>query len=314
MHRKINSEALNSFVESQLQDWPLASDNFTKLREVRRKQIPLGEFDSYIQCNPARIVSTGAKVDKDAIASRRCFLCAANRPAEQHVVEILDGWEFLLNPYPILPMHFTIAAKEHVPQTSIPLDLAAMTEKAPELVFFFNGARAGASAPDHMHTQAVLSSELPILHLAEKFHPLSEKRFMSSEDFGIELPFHFISAVIPADLNGMKMLAKISNAFGIDETTGNRDKGLVNAFFWMDNTGYLRVIVVPRRRHRPSCYNASGDDNYMISPGCIDMAGIMVCPRAWDFERLNATKIKEIYSEVAFANKLPQEIKEHFTI
>lgn len=311
-HNIIDIESLNSMIEGQLQVWPLASGNFGHLREIKRKGIPIGSFDCHVQCNPARIVSTGAKVDKDAIASRRCFLCASNRPKEQVVFELLDGWDFLINPYPILPMHFTVPSKNHVPQCKIPYDLAAMAEKAPDLVFFYNGAHAGASAPDHLHAQAVLSSELPLLRLVEEFHHYSQSGFKFSEDFGKDLPFQFISAIISPDAEGMRMMRKINMAFGIDSRSGIADHGLINAYFWMGKSGLLRAVIIPRRQHRPTCYDAEGDKKYLISPGCIDMAGIIVCPRPEDFEKMDSEKAREIYSEVAFAEKLPKEIKEFF--
>lgn len=132
--------------------------------------------------------------------------------------------------------------------------MAAMAESARDLVFFFNGARAGASAPDHMHVQAVLKSELPLIRLAEANHPASRGGFMSSEEYGLDLPFHFISAVITPDNEGMKALARIPGAFGIDAESGQPDRGLVNAFFWIGDDGLLRVAVVPRKRHRPYCH------------------------------------------------------------
>lgn len=313
MHPKtINSEHINSIIESQLEAWPLASDNFFNLRKAERRKIRLGSLDAAVQYNPARIRSTGAAVDAASIARRPCFLCKSNRPSEQITVDWFDGWELLVNPYPILPVHFTIASARHEPQGGIPLDMASMAEAAPDLVIFYNGSRAGASAPDHLHVQGVLKTELPLPGLAEEHHDPAEGGLKSSEQMDIDVPFHFISAVVTPDRAGMRTLAHASNAFGIDVETGKRDKGLVNAFFWIDSRGLLRILIVPRKAHRPACYNAPESERMLISPGAIDMTGLVIVPRKEDFDRINEETLRKIYSEVAFADALPDEIRQYF--
>lgn len=309
----LDSDFLNSFIERQLNVWPLAHDNFFRLGETQRKRIEGWSMATSVQLNPARIVSTGANVDRRSINGRPCFLCACNRPAEQLSVEFIKGWHLLVNPYPILPVHFTIASTGHTPQAYIPLDMAVMAEKLPGMTIFFNGARAGASAPDHSHVQAVLSCELPLTRLVMEQHNASQPGFISSEDFNVELPFQFISGIITPDNQGMEWLSKIPGAFGIESVTGQPDPGLVNSFMWIDETGLLRVVIVPRSGHRPECYGMK-DNEFVISPGAIDMAGLMISPRSHDFERMDYSIMKRIYSDVAFADELPANLKIFFNI
>lgn len=311
---RLTSEHINTLIEQQLEAWPEARENFSRIKDTSRHVFRLGALNCGAQLNPARIRSTGASIDSKSIEARPCFLCKSNRPELQITVEWMPGWHLLVNPYPILPVHFTVAATDHKPQDRIPLDMAAMAEAAPDLVFFFNGASAGASAPDHMHVQAVLKSELPLMRIVERYHPASQSGFMSSEQYGVDLPFHFISAVVTPDAEGMKTLARIPGSFGIDATTGLPDRGLVNAFFWIGDNGLLRVAIVPRRAHRPACYAAEESDRLVISPGAIDMTGIIVTPRPQDFLRLSAEKISQIYSEVAFSDALPGAIRDYFNV
>ena len=307
-------------IEAQLAVWPLAATNFFQLREIKRKRVPLGSLDSAVQCNPARIVSTGAKTDAQSIKERKCFLCSHNRPEEQFAMELLKGWDLLINPYPILPVHFTIVDKEHRDQAEIPFELVEMAEKLPGLTVFYKGARAGASAPDHRHAQAVIATELPLLRLVEQLHPIEKSGFASGFSLaGADLPFDFISAVITPDSEGLEMLKKIHSAFGIDAETGSKDPGLVNAFFWLDPSGILRTVVIPRKAHRPRCYDnptnqQAGEEPFIVSPGAIDMAGLMIAPRPNDYERIDEAKMREIYSDVAFSEGLPGEIKRHFRL
>lgn len=305
----MTTEEINDFVEHQLSVWPEAASNFDALSRVGRKPLHIGSFAAYAQHNPARIRSTAAKTDAESIKKRACFLCASNRPSEQITREWIPGWDLLVNPYPILPIHFTIVDKEHRAQDGIPPEMAIMAEKAPDLAIFYNGARAGASAPDHRHCQAVLKSELPIVRLAEENHSSDMPAIVSSECFGLSLPFNFISAIITPDETGMLNLALMTQIKGIDATTDKPDTGLVNAFFWIDSsTGLLRIIVIPRRAHRPRCFFAEDESRFTVSPGALDMAGVMILPVEKDFERITEDIAAGIYDEVAFRGKIPENI------
>lgn len=304
----MDTEAINDFVERQLETWPEAKRNYDALAQTGRKPLQLGDLTAYAQHNPARIRSTGAKTDAASIRQRACFLCASNRPKEQMALEWLPGWVLLVNPFPILPIHFTIVDTQHQPQDRIPVEMAAMAEKAPDLAIFYNGARAGASAPDHRHCQAVLKSELPLLRLAEKHHTSDFPAIVSSEKFGLDLPFNFLSAIVTPDQKGMWTLDVMTRARGVDAETGLPDAGLVNAFFWIDSLGLLRIIVIPRRAHRPKCFHAEDDSKMTVSPGALDMAGLMILPVASDFDRINPDIARRIYPETAFSGALPPEV------
>lgn len=299
-----DSEMIGSIVERQLDLWPEAKRNFDGLMDVRRREVPVGDFKSCVQFNPGRIRSTAAKVDTSSIRERPCFLCSVNRPKEQMAISCLDNWELLVNPFPILPVHFTIASTIHRPQARIPVEMASMAERMPDLLFFFNGARAGASAPDHMHCQAVLSREVPLVRLVESCHSAETTSFTVSTQWNLSLPFHFFSAVIGPGEDGMKLLNLMTRISGIDSSTGQPDPGLVNAFFWIDPAGLLRIVVIPRRAHRPVCYG-DGEGKLLVSPGALDMAGIVVTPRPEDYNSITTDLLANIYAQVAFADDLP---------
>lgn len=295
----LNHDDIASFIETQLAVWPLAKRNYDALAEVERRNVALGDLAAGIQWNPARIASTGAKVDKASIENRRCFLCRDNRPEEQMICNIAPGWEMLVNPYPILPVHLTIVATEHRPQAHVPDDIVAIAESLPGMAVFFNGANAGASAPDHLHLQAVLKDELPLLRLIEKHHPSDRSGIMTPASMQLSLPFFFISGVVAPDKQGMATLYAGLNTGGIDSEGKLTHPGLVNVFFWIDAVGMLRYAVIPRKAHRPECYTATDDSHRLISPGCIDMAGLLIAPRKEDFEKLTEQEIRKIYSDVA---------------
>ena len=150
---------LDTFYDEQLREWPLARNNHEALAQVWSRELTSDKLSTplRVQCNPARIVSTGASIDRASIAARPCFLCAANRPKEQRALSLNEDFEWLVNPYPILPHHYTIAAKRHRPQRILDAydALIQATLALPEeYVVFYNGPKCGASAPDHLHLQA----------------------------------------------------------------------------------------------------------------------------------------------------------------
>ena len=70
-----------------------------------------------------------------------------------------------------------------------------------------------------------------------------------------------------------------------------------NIFAWREN-GRLIVLLIPRSKHRPDCFFAEGEAQLLVSPGALDMAGILVTARPEDFERMTADKVGDIIREV----------------
>lgn len=293
---------INEFIQQQLEAWPDARERYLALGKTERRRFKIGDFEGAFQCNPARIVSTAAKTDSASVAARPCFLCKANRPAEQTAIPLNKDWEMTINPFPIFPVHFTIISTTHRPQDTPPLEMAAIAEHFPDLCIFFNGASGGASAPDHLHMQAVLKRELPLLRLAENHHPSNLPGIMRSDMWKrsdgtpLRLPFVFLSAVISDDEEGGRDYLKMLALTGAGPD-GRPDKGLRNVFCWKGPDGLLRMIVVPRSKHRPCCYG-SGEGQFLIAPGAIDMTGVVILPRKEDFDTITDADMERIYKEV----------------
>lgn len=298
----LSHDDIKDFIESQLAVWDLAKRNYDALAQVKRRNVVVDDIVVGIQWNPGRIGSTGAKIDVKSISERLCFLCRDNRPKEQLIFPIAMGWEMLVNPFPVFPVHLTIVSETHRPQSSVPEDIVNIATELPGMAVFFNGAHAGASAPDHMHMQAVLKEEIPLIALTERHHGNSDFGINLSSQFGLKLPFFFISGVVAPDESGLKTLVTGLNTGGLSNNGELNDPLLVNTFFWIDNSGLLRFIIIPRKAHRPSCYYLDGEKNRMVSPGSIDMGGIIIVPREKDFESLTSDEIRHIYSEVAITH------------
>ena len=161
-------KSLDNFTNDQLSRWPLARDNYRALKNAEVRAIRAGGLDVKLQYNPARIVSTAAKVDAASISVRKCFLCRENRPEDQISLKF-DGrkgkkYDILVNPYPIFNGHFVIAMDRHCPQSiwNRYVDMLDLAKAYQKHVFMYNGPECGASAPDHHHFQAAGRGLLPL--------------------------------------------------------------------------------------------------------------------------------------------------------
>lgn len=309
--RFIPAAELAEATEQQLAVWPEAQERYQALGATERRIVSLGSFPVILQHNPARAKSTEAKVDAASIAARPCFLCPKNRPAEQFASAELAGWEILVNPYPIFPLHLTVASAKHEPQKAAPaLDMLELAAASPGLACFFNGAKAGASAPDHLHFQCVRADEVPLLGMVEQLHPQGAPIALSP-DFLPDAPASFWSLLLTPDETGRRLLRAIPFMTGATPD-GKPDSGLVNVFIWTDSSGFARAIVIPRRRHRPTDYGTPGAP--AISPGALDAAGVMIAPRASDYASLDAATISRIYAQTCFDASGIEKLSENLGI
>ena len=103
-----DSTQINNFIAEQIAEWPMAAGNFAALANVEVKELDVDGMKIKVQFNPARMVSSSAKVDAASLKARKCFLCAENRPDVQRGIEWADRYTILINPFPIFPRHLTI--------------------------------------------------------------------------------------------------------------------------------------------------------------------------------------------------------------
>lgn len=288
--RKTLAWQVDSLFSTQMAKWELARKNFSDLRQVKLREMELDNGSKvYIQCNPARMISTASKIDKKSIEGRKCFLCPANRPAEQDIIS-WRNYDVLVNPYPIFDPHLTIPCREHTPQR-INGRLNDMMDLARELdgwAVFYNGPKCGASAPDHFHFQAVKRERLPILYSecgwCRVEHLTGSKREIE-EAFSELLPTLYFD---PEDLSPETLDLK-------SQTSIEPMMNLV--CIW--NNGTWELLVFPRKMYRPSLYGPE-PGHYMISPGTIEMCGVLIAPRLEDYDKITPAEVRQIYDEVTY--------------
>lgn len=293
---------LSEFFQNQLTAWPETAARYTDLARVEVRDF--GAVSA--QYNPARMVSTGAKVDKKTLAHRPCFLCKDHRPEIQQEWAFGNDFDVLVNPFPILPTHFTIAAKRHRPQTILDTyaTLYELADRFEGTLFFYNGPKCGASAPDHLHFQGGDGSVVPLYRdwrgwkeqLREVTRLDADNRLCTIEGY----PFPTLVLI-----SNDKALAQtlFRRAYAALPCHPDDTEPMLNVLAWRQEDSVV-TILLPREKHRPACYEATREEERMlISPGALDMAGLIITPRKEDFDRLTASLLVKTVGEVALSQE-----------
>ena len=342
---EVSADEIEDFFNSELEQWPDARHRYHDLQNVQTRELPFNQTNLAVQWNPARIVSTGAKIDKAAIKARPCFLCDNNRPKEQHSLMTERHYQILVNPYPILPEHFTIPARRHKPQ-SIWSHFSTMRHLAwimQRHIVFYNGPLCGASCPDHMHLQAGSRGVMPLerdwkeweTHL-KKIYPLTGAQTVTMQEAGntsercglyvlegYACPV-FVIRSLPTEPDSI-LCQRIYKALPVHE---GEIEPRMNLITWREEGGPNRedelvTLIFPRSKHRPDCYygssnglnglNGSNGEQILVSPGALDMGGLLITPREEDFRALTSEKAAAILQEVTMTWDELQPVIEKIT-
>lgn len=277
---QLQQEIDQLFIEQQ-RDWEQLRIAIEQLDHVKVKEFNWGsELKVNAQFNPARIQSVSAKVDKGSIEKRPCFLCGENRPKAQSGISFLDKYIILVNPFPILQKHLTIALHSHVPQRIRRKtgDMLTLAELLPEHIVFYNGPKCGASAPDHFHLQAGLKS--PLLMVGE-----NELR----------------SCLVIESSSKQEVEDRFEDVYQyLHSRQPDEEEPLLNLIAFVENNNYV-MHIFPRKAHRPKQFYEEGKRQLLVSPGAIDMAGLIITVREEDFNKIRKEDIEDIYSQVSMS-------------
>jgi SpoIID/LytB domain protein len=306
---------LEKFINDQLSVWPMAAENYRNLKKARTRILPVGGLDVVLQYNPARRISSEAKLDKKSISQRPCFLCPENRPKEQYHIDF-EGrkgkrYRITLNPYPIFPSHLVISSADHTPQSiwhRYP-DMLDFVAENTKYTCYYNGPESGASAPDHMHFQGCPRKLMPLENAADRLlgsdagndeleylYGLKEARLYHLKIFtkGIFL----LRGATPKSVT--KLFYRLLDCASM--TIGGEPEPKFNVITWFE-AGEYRSLVIFRSRHRPHNYFSDGPDHLSMSPGCADMGGVMVAPEESDYEKMTQELLAQVVSEVSISDE-----------
>ena len=303
----MEDSSISRFFNRQLEMWEDARHRFRDLKHVEVRQL---SDQLKVQFNPARIVSTGAKIDKHTLGERPCFLCERNRPKEQMTKQIDDHFQLLVNPFPILPVHFTIPATKHQPQSIYRHygEMHRLLSLHSELMVFYNGPKCGASAPDHLHFQAGTSGVLPLQtnwqrlsrNLTDVISLNDEEKISVLSDFLVPA-FVIISKSEDSD---EELFHRLYRSMPM---RGDESEPMMNIIAWRKGDEFISVVI-PREKHRPDAYFAEGEAQMMVSPGALDMAGLIITPREEDFNKINLDKATALLRECGISAEKTEAI------
>lgn len=298
---------LNKFIKDQLSVWQLASSNFRALKTAPSREVDVFGLKCRIQYNPRRVISSTADTSPEAIASRKCFLCADNRPKEQFHLGFEGrkgrNYHIQINPYPIFRGHLVIVRDEHIPQEiwhHFP-DMLDFAARYKDYLVFYNGPSSGASAPDHLHFQAIPKHNLPLEDVVDEFLDHPGEPLATVKDASLYKFDGYARGVFALKATTSKSLAKLFYRL-LDCT--DRGKGeeepMFNLYAYVKN-GEYRTIVVMRSVKRSHHFYSEGADHLTISPGAADIAGLFVAPFREDYDKADTALLEELLSEVCIS-------------
>jgi ribosomal protein S18 acetylase RimI-like enzyme len=297
-------------LSEQRNTWLDLREGYESLKNIRERDISCRGFSVCLQYNPGRIKSSLAVVEEKNLYERRCFLCMDHLPEDQKGILYRSDYLILCNPRPVFSSHFTISYLDHRFQAieeHIDTFLQSMIDFGSGWTVLYNGPKCGASAPDHLHFQVAPSGKMPI----EK-EIREEKRFTLMEQIDNVLLYRLRGLgreVIILKGNDAMALERTFKVFldALKEVLLTDEEPMINiAGFYKE--GRWHLVIFPRQKHRPDVFFREGDARVVVSPGVIDMGGLLITPMEKDFERLNAASVESIFAEVSLDGKTMERV------
>ena len=298
--RDLSQLCLN-LLSDQQSAWQDLREGYESLKNVRERDLSCRNFLVRILHNPGRLKSCTAGASSDNETRQSCFLCLHHLPEGQKGILYRGEYLILCNPMPILPSHLTVSHVDHRPQAvdeHVEIFLQLMTDLGPGWMVLYNGPKCGASAPEHLHFQAARSGHTPI-----------EKEIWDGKKLALIKEMDGVLLYRVSDLGREVILLE-----GSDPTTVGRafkrflsalkkvllitEEPMINCIGFYEEERW-RLIIFPRRKHRPDVFFKEGNNRVVVSPGAIDMAGLVITPVEKDFERLDAAAVENIYREIS---------------
>ena len=309
--------------------------NYQALSQVEVKDMTIDGFPAKLFFNPARVRSVMADVSPEALQKRACFLCPDG--VEEH--QLTHNWDsptghtyyIRVNPFPIFSPHFTVSSSVHERQELLPHleSMLHLAKELPEMTIFYNGPMCGASAPDHMHFQAVPRHSLPIEdHFSTNYanailvqetdlqtHLAAVKRVLSlgtipeeasqtgsltagashAEEY--EPRWNIISWYEPAQSDSVESCRMVQNGVELsdEETTLHNTTQRYTTL----HNGVFNTIIFFRRESRPMCFFAPEEERILFSPGTVEMGGVGIVANRESFDRITPEVLRSMIQEVA---------------
>ena len=275
--------------------------NYQALAQVEVKDMTIDGFPAKLFFNPARVRSVMADVSPEALQKRACFLCPDG--IEEH--QLTHNWDsptghtyyIRVNPFPIFSPHFTVSSSVHERQELLPHleSMLHLAKELPEMTIFYNGPMCGASAPDHMHFQAVPRHSLPI---EDHFDTNYANAILVQE---ADLQDHLAAVKRILAMGTIPEEASQTGSLTVGASHAEEYEPRWNIVSWYEpaSSPKFNTIVFFRKESRPMCFFAPEPERILFSPATVEMAGIGIVANRESFDRLTPSKLRDIIREVA---------------
>jgi hypothetical protein len=307
--RKNLSRLCLELLSQQKKTWQNLREGYELLKEVRERDLSCSGFSIRLQYNPGRMKSSTAEVDKKIEKERKCFLCLDHLPESQKGIFYRKDYLILCNPMPVFSSHFTISHLDHRLQAiaeHIDTFLQLIADFGSGWIVFYNGPKCGASAPNHLHFQAAPSGRMPI----EK-EIREEKRLTLMTRVDGVLIYRVKNLgreVLLLEGDNPRAMGSVLNGYldALKKVLSLNEEPMINIAGFHEKRKW-HLMIFPRRKHRPDVFFKDGDARVVVSPGVIDMGGLIITPMKKDFERLEGAAVKSIYKEVSLERKIVEK-------
>lgn len=305
-----------ALIDQQIATWPLLKQGYEAYTQIETKRVPVQESDVFVQHNPRRAISTAASVDKASVDARPCFLCPENLPAEEKGISYGGELVITCNPFPVLDRHLSIIHREHIPQQiqgNVEKLLSLAQDLGSSYFVLYNGPQCGASAPDHLHFQACARDLLPIESNLFRDEPVLDEDCSYCEDTARNTFELFTlggcgrSVVVFRGGDSNEVAHWVYRVVEELAAQTDRSEPLINLICTYDPRLWT-VYLFPRSNHRPRSFYAEGDERLVVSPGAIDMAGVVVVPAREHFDKIDTERLTQIFKEVSMNGKVVNEL------
>ena len=290
-------QRINDMFSRELNAHGRAFLNYEALGGVEKKDMTIDGFPAQLFFNPARVRSVMADVSPEALQKRACFLCPDG--IEEH--QLTHNWDsptghtyyIRVNPFPIFSPHFTVSSSVHERQELLPHleSMLHLAKELPEMTIFYNGPMCGASAPDHMHFQAVPRHSLPI---EDHFSTNYANAILVQET---DLQTHLAAVKRILAMGTIPEEASQTGSLTVGASHAEEYEPRWNIVSWYDNS--FHTIIFFRKESRPMCFFAPEEERILFSPATVEMAGIGIVANRESFDRLTPEKLRDIIREVA---------------
>jgi ribosomal protein S18 acetylase RimI-like enzyme len=297
-------------LSEQKNAWRDLREGYESFKDIRARDLPCRGFSVRLQYNPGRIKSSTADVAEKKIKERQCFLCLDHLPQGQKGIFYRSDYLILCNPMPVFSSHFTVSHLDHRLQAiaeHVNTFLQLMADFGSGWVILYNGPKCGASAPDHLHFQAAPSGQMPIEKETREEKRLTLMKQVDGvllhrmRDLGREAILLEGDDLMAVDRALKGFLDALEKVLPIDEEPMINIAGLYEKSKW-------RLVIFPRQKHRPDAFFRKGDDRIVVSPGAIDMGGVVITPVEKDFNRLDGALVEDIFREVSLEEKTVERV------